>query len=139
MLLLIALTALAQPASANLNTHVTEDRWSLVLLETPAGQYNAGITLFVTVQNYTGAARWFKKAALRGHAKAQAILGSLHALGLGVPEDRIRAYAWLSLALPRLKGDALDQAAKQYEELNRLLTVEQISNARQLAETLRHH
>ena len=73
------------------------------------------------------------------HAKAQAILGSLHALGLGVPEDRIRAYAWLSLALPRLKGDALDQAAKQYEELNRLLTVEQISNARQLAETLRHH
>jgi hypothetical protein len=49
-------------------------------------------------QNYAEALKWYRKAAKQNDPKAQHNIGVIYALGLGVPQDNIRAYAWLSLA-----------------------------------------
>lgn len=41
------------------------------------------------------AATWWRKAAEAGDADGQALLGAAHHLGVGVPRDRIAAFAWL--------------------------------------------
>ena len=45
-----------------------------------------------------------KKAAEQGHANAQARIGAMYAMGEGVPENDIQAYAWISIAAAQ--GDA---------------------------------
>lgn len=41
------------------------------------------------------AAGWWRKAAEAGDPDGQALLGAAHHLGVGVPRDRVAAYAWL--------------------------------------------
>src|SRR5262249_56522502 len=41
------------------------------------------------------AATWWAKAAARGDADGQAMLGAAHLLGAGVPRDGVAALAWL--------------------------------------------
>ena len=41
------------------------------------------------------AAEWGR----RGHAPSQRLLGAMHAIGTGVPQDWVEAYYWLSLAV----------------------------------------
>ncbi|MFH3478566.1 sel1 repeat family protein [Xanthobacter sp. V4C-8] len=41
------------------------------------------------------AATWWRKAAEAGDPDGQALLGAAHHLGVGVPRDRIAAFAWL--------------------------------------------
>ncbi len=43
----------------------------------------------------TIAADWWRRAAERGDADAQAMLGAAHHLGSGVPLDRSAALVWL--------------------------------------------
>jgi TPR repeat protein len=137
-MLLAALTVsgmltIATPSFANLFSGIYEDSSRLDALETATGQYNAGVSLLRTVQNYAGAARWFRRAADRGHANAQAVLGSLYAVGLGVPKDFVNAYVWVSLALPRLEGRMRDRAAALHEELSALMSPAQIGEAQKIA------
>src|SRR4029453_9821120 len=50
-------------------------------------------------QDLAEAAKWYRKAATAGHAKAQFTLGFMYFSGrLGVPRDYVQAYAWLPLA-----------------------------------------
>ena len=51
------------------------------------------------------AAAWWGKAAARGDADGQAMLGAAHVLGAGVARDRVAALAWLLRA--RAGGSAL--------------------------------
>lgn len=127
------LMTLATPSFANLFNGIYEDSARLDALETASGQYNAGVSLLRTVQNYSGAARWFRRAADQGHANAQAVLGSLYAVGLGVPKDFVNAYVWVSLALPRLEGRMHDRAVALQDELSALMSPAQIGKAQKLA------
>lgn len=46
-------------------------------------------------QDFEQAAAWYERAALNGHPEAQAAIGSLEMLGLGVPQHRTSGYFWL--------------------------------------------
>jgi hypothetical protein len=128
-----AMMTIAAPSHASLFDGVYEDTTRLAALETASGQYNAGVSLLRTVQNYSGAARWFRRAANQGHANAQAVLGSLYAVGLGVPKDFVNAYVWVSLALPRLEGRMRDRAVALQDELSALMSPTDIGKAREIA------
>ena len=130
---MLSLTTLASPSFANLFDGIYEDGSRLAALETASGQYNAGVSLLRTVQNYSGAAKWFRRAADKGHANAQAVLGSLYAVGLGVPKDFVNAYAWVRLALPGLEGRMHDRAIALQDELSALMTPAQIGKAQEIA------
>ena len=49
-------------------------------------------------ENYKESARWYRKAAEQGHAKAQNSLGFRYAHGRGVPEDYAEAVKWFRKA-----------------------------------------
>ena len=44
------------------------------------------------------AVKWYRKAAEQGDADAQANLGLMYALGVGVPKDLVQAHAWCNIA-----------------------------------------
>ena len=123
----------APPTEARLTPGGADERIELLALETPSGQYNAGIVLLTRVQNYPGAAKWLLRAAGGGHAPAQAVLGYLYAVGLGVPEDFVRAYAWLRLALPQLSGKLRTRAEDLQSELSNVLTKAEITEAERIS------
>ena len=130
---MLGISMLASPSDASLFGGIYEDGSRVAALETASGQYNAGVSLLRTVQNYSGAAKWFRRATDKGHANAQAVLGSLYAVGLGVPKDFINAYAWVSLALPKLEGRMRDRAVALQDELSALMTPAQIGQAQGIA------
>lgn len=49
-------------------------------------------------RSYRRAAQCWLSAAKRGSSSAQARLGALQVVGLGLPKDRVQAFAWLNLA-----------------------------------------
>lgn len=49
-------------------------------------------------QNDVEAARWLRLAANQGHKRAQCILATMYAEGMGVPRDYVEAYRWVKLA-----------------------------------------
>lgn len=55
-------------------------------------------------KNYRRAAQCWLSAAKRGSSSAQGRLGALQVVGLGLPRDRVQAYAWMNLAASA--GDA---------------------------------
>ena len=57
-------------------------------------------------QDYAKAAWWFRRAAERGKAKAQAKLGLAYEKGQGVPQNNMLAHMWLNLAALQGKEDA---------------------------------
>ena len=124
---------IATPSHASLFDGIYEDTSRLAALETASGQYNAGVSLLRTVQNYAGAARWFRRAADQGHSNAQAVLGSLYAVGLGVPKDFVNAYVWVSLALPGLEGRMRERAVALHDELSALMSPAEIGEAQKIA------
>ena len=62
------------------------------------------------------AAKWFRKAAERGHAKAQFFLGELYDNGLGVAEDVDEAIQWYRKAAEQGNADAQTQLGFCYLE-----------------------
>src|SRR5262245_60425388 len=49
-------------------------------------------------QNYTEAAKWYRRAAEQGVARAQSSLGRLYEGGQGVPQDYAEAAKWYGKA-----------------------------------------
>jgi TPR repeat protein len=49
-------------------------------------------------ERFTKAARWFRRAAEKGHAASQYRLGTLSELGHGAPKDNAEAVRWYTLA-----------------------------------------
>jgi TPR repeat protein len=57
-------------------------------------------------QNYTEAAKWYRKAAEQGHADAQYFLGTMYIQGQGVPQNYTEATTWLKKAAEQGLTDA---------------------------------
>lgn len=72
------------------------------------------------------AARWYEKAARRGHVAAQLNLGDYHARGRGVPRSLVAAHMWLSLAARQ--GNVW--AERRRREIARQMTPAQIAAAK---------
>lgn len=81
--------------------------------------------------DYIKAVHWLRKAAEQGDANAQFELGAMYLKGLGVIENEVQAYAWLSLA--SMQGD---EAHGLRDDLRSQLTSEQLAEARDLAREL---
>ena len=82
----------------------------------------------------TEAAKWYRRSADQGDARAQLLLGNLYQLGQGVPRSAVVAYALYSVSARRdAKGNpALDHRAT----LARAMTPEDLEAARKLSDEM---
>ena len=80
-------------------------------------------------RDYATALRLIRPLAEQGDPNAQYTLGVFCDNGLGVPQDRVRAYMWLNLAA--MQGR--DGAATFRDLVARLMTPAQIAEAQRLA------
>ncbi len=80
-------------------------------------------------RDYATAVRIMRPLAEQGDANAQYNLGVFYDNGLGIPQDLVRAYMWLSLAA--LQGR--ESAATFRDLIARLMTPAQIAEAQKLA------
>lgn len=71
----------------------------------------------------------YRFAANLGHRMAQYRLGLMRQDGLGVPRNRIHAYAWFSLA----STDGMKEALQSLNDLESAMTPEEIKSAQTLA------
>jgi TPR repeat protein len=78
--------------------------------------------------DYAYAATWCRRAAERGHAGAQAMLGVMSHRGQGVPRDDVEALKWLTLAV-RQQPPERDAYALWRDEVARQMTADQIADA----------
>ena len=89
---------------------ITVGRWTGCAELGDAGTYNLGVMYYEgqeVPQDYREAAKWFRKAAAQGLAKAQHNLGVMYYEGQGVPQDNREAAKWFRKADAR--GDARAQ------------------------------
>jgi len=80
-------------------------------------------------QDYTEAAKWFRKAADQGNADAQYGLGLLYFKGLGVPQNYAIAHMWLNLGA----AGGNEEAANYRDALTAKMAPTQIAEAQKLA------
>ena len=80
-------------------------------------------------QDYTEAAKWFRKAADQGNADAQYGLGLLYFKGLGVPQNYAIAHMWLNLGA----AGGNEEAANYRDALTAKMAPPQIAEAQKLA------
>ena len=85
--------------------------------------------------DYALAAKGFRVAARQGHAMAQHGLGIIHAKGLGVERDLVRASMWSQLALKSAKPGPTRTVIKEArDDIARLLTPGQLDRAQDMIE-----
>jgi TPR repeat protein len=70
---------------------------------------------------------WYRRAAESGHYPSQARLGYCYAKGLGVANDPVEAFVWLSLASRHGVGLAMTEL----EDLVRTMSSDQKATAQQ--------
>ena len=73
-------------------------------------------------------AKWAEKAARQGHTEAQNNIGRLYEEGQGVPQNKVQAYFWYSLAAAR--GN--ETAKKNRAAIAQQMSAEQIAEADRL-------
>ena len=86
-------------------------------------------------QDYAEAAKWFRKAAEQGDAKAQYNLGIMYAKGQGVPQDYVLAYMWSNLATsryPASEKEDREQAVRNRDRVSSMMTPAQFAEAQRL-------
>lgn len=76
-------------------------------------------------QDFEEAAAWYAKAAELGHPEAQAALGSLQMLGLGVPRYPSNAFFWLIFSVVWQDSDLRAAAMTSLGEVAAQLSPEQ--------------
>ena len=95
-------------------------------------QYNIGgmyeFGLGVT-EDYAEAAKWYRKAAEQGDARAQNYLGLIYDIGVVVPQDYAEAHMWYDLAGANGNKDA----ATLRDVVTEQMTPTQIDKAKKLA------
>jgi len=73
-------------------------------------------------QDFGRAAGWYERAALNGHPEAQAAIGGLEMLGLGVPQHRTSGYFWLIASVvwvdSELRRDAMSALGQVAAQLS---------------------
>ena len=99
--------------------------FAIPVLAGPLEDANAAIKR----RDYATAVRLIRPLAEQGDANAQYNLGVLYDNGLGVPQDRVRAYMWLNLAA--MQGR--ESAATFRDLVARLMSPAQIAEAQKLA------
>ena len=80
-------------------------------------------------RDYATALRLIRPLAEQGDANAQYNLGVFYDNGLGVPQDKVRAYMWFSLSA----AQGREGAAAFRDLIARLMTPAQIAEAQKLA------
>lgn len=65
-------------------------------------------------KNFELAARWYRRAAAQGDARAQVNLGNLYEAGKGVPEDWVQAAAWWTKSAEQGNADGMFQLGRAY-------------------------
>ena len=80
-------------------------------------------------RDYATALRFIRPLAEQGDASAQYNLGVLYDNGLGVPQDKVRAYMWFTLSAAQGRGGA----AAFRDLIARRMTPAQIEEAQKLA------
>ncbi len=134
VLITAVLAIFASPVSANLTDDLIVDKLAMARLETPSGQYNAAITL-MRMESLGGAAKWLRKAAAQGHAKAQVVLGSLYAVGMGVEQDLVLAMAWVLVGIDSgIDGQMKERSTALLGELATNMSKEELTEARNMAQ-----
>jgi len=102
----------------------------------PGAQYNMGALYYNgegVERDYAAAALWLERAARQGDTAAQLVLGRMYSTPhKGVRLDRVRAYAWLSLAATA--GN--EEAGAMADELRRGMSAAERVAARSLARRL---
>ena len=85
-------------------------------------------------KDYAEAARWWRKAAEQGVTEVQINLGLMYANGQGVPQDQVQAFKWYNVAVSRSPpGRQYDSVIKNRDDLVKIMTVAQVSEALRLA------
>jgi uncharacterized protein len=79
-------------------------------------------------RDYATAMRFIRPLAEQGDASAQYNLGVLYDNGLGVPQDKVRAYMWFTLSA----AQGRDGAAAFRDLIARRMTPAQIEEAQKL-------
>ena len=108
----------------NRNAHIGSVILSLIAL--------AAVAAFQPGYGGTQDISEIRKAAERGDAKAQMRLGGAYAKGKWVPQDLVKAYAWLNLAAAQ--GSKLAVAVR--DKLRPKMTAKQVAEAQKLATEL---
>lgn len=87
-------------------------------------------------QDFAQAFKWWHMAAEQGHPLSQYRLGLMYRAGTGMPKDYVQAYKWVSLAASRFPADyaRLNSVIKDRDNIPKLMTPEQIAEARKLIE-----
>ena len=80
-------------------------------------------------RDYATAVRLNRPLAEQGNANAQYNLGTFYDNGLGVPQDKVRAYMWFSLSA----AQGREGAAAFRDLIARRMTAAQIAEAQKLA------
>ena len=80
-------------------------------------------------RDYATAVRLIRPLAEQGNANAQYNLGVFYDNGLGVPQDKVRAYMWFSLSA----SQGREGAAAFRDLIARRMTPAQIAEAQKLA------
>jgi uncharacterized protein len=80
-------------------------------------------------RDYATAVRLNRLLAEQGNANAQYNLGTFYDNGLGVPQDKVRAYMWFSLSA----AQGREGAAALRDLIARRMTPAQIAEAQKLA------
>ena len=80
-------------------------------------------------RDYATAVRLIRPLAEQGNANAQYNLGIFYDNGLGVPQDKVRAYMWFSLSA----AQGREGAAAFRDLIARRMTPAQIAEAQKLA------
>lgn len=78
-----------------------------------AGLYEKGEDCYWE-NDYTGALKWFMKAAEQGHAAAQKRLGDMYFKGKGVREDYYKSMGWYQKSADQGNADAQYSLGKLY-------------------------
>ncbi|MDD9308388.1 tetratricopeptide repeat protein [Aeromonas hydrophila] len=101
------------------------DEEAIFWYEKSAEQGNARSQFFLGVRlasrgDNSQAYLWYTKAAKQGDADAQFALGVMYQDGLGIPQDYIKSYAWLSVSAAngdknaaRFRDYSADKLSKQ--------------------------
>jgi hypothetical protein len=79
------------------------------------------------------AAIWFHKAAIKGNPSGQLAFGSLYIRGLGVRQDLVKAYGWVTVAANHAIPGLQQQAIALRDEAARLMQPDEIADARRWA------
>ena len=102
----------------------------------PTAQSNLGLVYWYGLgvpRDHQQAFHWFLRAAEQGNAAGQSHLGLMYFEGKGVIQDYVQSYKWAYLSA----NQGQDQAMQGLSMLEKVMTLEQIEEAKNLARNWR--